>query len=95
MKTIEESTPLLPDVVASLVCAEVSPLIDRHPVAVDPAASLAERAEVHFQRNPEFRKRISGKDGREYLYAFMRHWLAGMLLKAGCPRSEIPADWTR
>ncbi len=93
MKTIEESTPLLPDVVAASVVAEVSGLITLYGEGHHPAAILADRAEVHFQKTPTFRRKILGDSGREHLYAYMRHWLAGMLIAAGCPRNELPAGW--
>lgn len=92
MKTIEQATPLLPLIIASNVVAEVPELVTRH-VGNKAAESLAERAETHFQKTPTFRKKILGDSGREHLYAFMRHWLAGMLLAAGCPRNEIPTGW--
>ena len=92
MKTIEQATPLLPLIIASNVVAEVSELVTRH-VGNKAAENLAERAENHFQKTPTFRKKILGDSGREHLYAFMRHWLAGMLLAAGCPRNEIPTGW--
>jgi hypothetical protein len=42
---------------------------------------LAERAERVFAHNPLWRRRIKRKHGLDWLQAFMRHWLASMLLK--------------
>ncbi len=89
MKTIFEDTPIIPEVIADAVCAEAGELVRFF--LDEPVVSLCERADRHYQGagGPSFARRIRGKDGREYLHGFMRHWLAAMLLEAGCPREKI------
>lgn len=93
MKTIAEDTPLLPHLVADCVCAEAGPLIEHAPA--DAPARLAERAERHYQGagGPQFAKRLRSASGREYLYAFMWHWLAAELVAAGVSRCQLPYGW--
>ena len=89
MKTIEEATPLLPIIIASNVREEV-----RHLNPGQGAVErLAARAEEHYRNSVEFRRKLRGAKGREWLYAFMRHWLAAELVKAGCAREALPEGW--
>ena len=85
---IEDDTPILPTVIADSVIREVQMFFvgkglqdsigeNTEPV-VDYLTNYAERV---YAANTAFRKRIRsrGNAGRDYLYAFMRHWLAGWL----------------
>lgn len=93
MKTISEDTPLIPEIIADTVCAEA--LSAGFALPEGAAASLAARAERQYQGagGPQFAKRCRSASGREYLYAFMRHWLAAMLIENGTPRESIPQSW--
>lgn len=89
---IADDTPLLPEVVAYSVIQEARTFGVKF---FDGAEKyLVERAERHYaQKGNLFRKSIRGNNGREWLSAFMRHWLAGWLLENGVNRSAIPNDW--
>ncbi len=71
---------LLPGVIAQTVCDEVSHFLDveipeRH------ADWLAAKADRYFARNRRFRTLMRGRGNapRDWLYVFMRHWLAALL----------------
>lgn len=94
--TIEESTPLLPYVVADCVIGEVEthvndciPFGDHEKLA----DYLTTKMNHLFQVNETFRKKIRGNSGREYLYCFMRHWLSAELYKRPGMREKIPAHF--
>ena len=93
MKSISDDTPLIPELIADMVIGEAGPLIEHAPA--DPLARLAARAERHYQGagGPQFAKRLRSKCGREYLHAFMRHWLAAELIEAGVSRCQLPYEW--
>jgi hypothetical protein len=85
MKTIDEETVILPVVVAEAVIHELAFYLHGRGIALDVndtlADKLADRAEHCYAVNPAFRKRIrsqadQGRAGRDWLYAFMRHWLS-------------------
>jgi len=42
---------------------------------------LAEKAEKVFAHSEEARRRFKGRRGLDWLYAFMRHWLAALFWK--------------
>jgi hypothetical protein len=86
MKTIPEDTPLIPEIIAEQVVSEIRHL---NPPA-EAAASLAARAEDHYNRDKGFTRKVRSARGREWLYSFMRHWLAGDMVRAGCPRENLP-----
>ena len=84
-KRIEDETALLPHVIADSVIRELF-LLARDTYAAMPTLSetedavtyLTDYAETVYQANPDWRKKIKrGMSGRDYLYSFMRHWLAG------------------
>jgi hypothetical protein len=77
---IEEDTPIIPDIVAGAVCEEASLWLGE-PFPGEWAAELAEHANVVFQHNAGFRRllRRRGNAGRDWLRAFMRHWLCALL----------------
>lgn len=89
--TICDETPIIPEIIADMVCDEAGGLISFLNPKYPPAVRLCERAERHFQGagGPSFARNIRGSKGREYLASFMRHWLAAMLIEAGCPRAQV------
>jgi hypothetical protein len=85
MKTIEEETVLLPIVAADAVIHELALYLHGKGIELkasdDLANKLADRAEHCYAKNPNFRRRLrsqadQGRAGRDWLYAFMRHWLS-------------------
>jgi hypothetical protein len=81
MRTIEQDTPILPYVIADSVIRELARYLHReHSIDLDNAAdletALSSKADRCYQHNAFFAKRIRGASGRDYLYAFMRHWLS-------------------
>ena len=88
---LTRETVLMPYVIADCVIAELyrrllpdaganqlesllnRPLADR----------LADRAERCYEANRKdsFGRNLRGRNGREWLYAFMRHWLSGELAR--------------
>lgn len=88
--SIYSETPLVPVAAADAVIEEVEQYLGRSvPDARGLAADIAEDAEMHFETNARFRRRIQGRSGRDALYAFMRHWTAARL------RQTTPALFRR
>ena len=80
--SIENDTAILPEVVAEQVVEELENAIGTVlPNRRSLMNSLTIRANRTFTASASFRKRISarGERGRDSLYAFMRHWLAGTM----------------
>lgn len=84
-KTIEKETVILPTVVADAVIGELARYLHNKGVTWEPAEGLADKlankAERYYAKNPHFHKRIrsqadQGRAGRDWLCAFMRHWLS-------------------
>lgn len=90
--SIEETTDLIPEVIADNIAAEARSFT--RAVPADAPIFLAARARRHWANNPHFRLKLCRPDGREILYAFMRHWLAAHMLDTGTPRAEIPERWS-
>ena len=86
MQSIETDTPLLPFVIAEAVVQEAQVFLQCE-LPEGCAVRLAAKAEHLYEANRDVRRKLraAGNAGREYLYAFMRHWLYG-LLKAEQPR---------
>lgn len=95
MKTISEDTPLIPEIIADIVVREAGNLIEHALAPAEAVSRLAARAERHYAGDggPQFAKRIRSTHGREYLHAFMRHWLATELIEAGVSRCQLPYEW--
>ncbi len=77
---IEIETVLLPDLIAERVLGEAERCLgQRFPDAW--SVQLAQRAFTCYRRNPRFRLWLnrSGNESRDWLSAFMRHWLTGLL----------------
>ncbi|HAB19046.1 MAG TPA: hypothetical protein PLX89_02350 [Verrucomicrobiota bacterium] len=77
---IECETPLLPEVIAEGVWGEACELL-RSRLPVSWIQRLADRAETLYVRNARFRRRLQepGNRGRDWLWAFTRHWLAALI----------------
>ncbi len=77
---IEHDTPIVPRALAACVCEEASQWL-REPFPQAWVIELAERAEVVYHHNARFRQllRKPGNAGRDWLAAFMRHWLSALL----------------
>ncbi len=74
------------ELIADSVCWEVSQFLrvkmpeDRY------VRWLSAKAEVCFQGNEAFRRKMKGTRCREWLHAFMRHWLSSLLK---CERPDL------
>ena len=78
----EDETALIPGMIATLVWEEACRFLDADlPKGWIP--QLARKAKTIYSHNLRFRAvlRRPGCSGRDSLYAFMRHWLAALLLK--------------
>jgi hypothetical protein len=77
---IEDDTPMVPRAVAERVCEGASLWLGE-PFPREWVGELAERANVVYQHNARFRRllRKPGDAGNDWLAAFMRHWLCGLL----------------
>lgn len=81
-RTISTATPIIPPAIALAVLEEASAWLDT-PLPQHWIGKLAERAETVYARNARFRQLINGRGnvGRDWLWAFTRHWLSGLLAK--------------
>ena len=82
-KTIDVDTPILPLVVADSVVDEAAACLGAE-IPRTYSDRLAARADEVYAHNEHFARRIrsvarGGNVGRDTLYVFMRHWLAGYL----------------
>lgn len=77
---IEDDTPIVPRAVAEQVCERASLWLGEA-LPREWALELAERANVVYQHNAKFRRLLNrrGDAGKEWLAAFMRHWLCALL----------------
>lgn len=77
---IETDTPLIPAGVARSVREEVGVWLGE-PLPQRWVRELAARANTVYAHNAQFRRYIRGKGtrGRDWLWVFMRHWLADLL----------------
>ncbi len=80
---IANDTPIIPEVMARTVKEELSTFLRLETDELQGSESaLVERAEGCYRLNEHVRRciRRKGNKGRDYLFAFMRHWLAGWVL---------------
>jgi hypothetical protein len=79
---IEFDTPIVPRAVAMSVWEEASVWLHEE-LPREWVNELAIRANVIYGRNPHFRRllRRRGHLGRDWLWAFTRHWLAALIWK--------------
>ena len=77
---LERDTQLMPWLIADTVCGEVSRFLG---VEIPARYSdwLDAKAERRYARKDHFRKLLRGRGNapRDWLYSFMRHWLAALL----------------
>ena len=93
---IELETPIVPRAVAECVCEEASAWL-HEPLPRRWIRELTARANTVYAHNDRFRRHIRGNAdrGRDYLWMFMRHWLAA-LVRAHRPQlySRFPASFS-
>ena len=77
---IDWDTVIIPRAVAEGVCEEVTVWLQT-PLPRRWVHELIAHANTVYAHNERFRRRIngSGNKGRDYLWMFMRHWLAALL----------------
>lgn len=77
---IESDTPIVPRLIMEAVCEEAAVWLGQ-PLPRRWARELTARANTIYARNPSFRRKVkaSGDLGRDYLWTFARHWLAGLI----------------
>ena len=94
---LQRESALAPVAVAHGVCAEAGVFLGAE-LPAGWAELLVEKAAIVSAHNPRFRSllRQHGERGRDWLWAFMRHWLAA-LLKQQRPAffSRLPEDFCR
>src|SRR6266540_6081033 len=80
--SIVAETPLVPRAAAEAVWEEACALVGEE-LPGEWIVVLIEKAEGIYKHSPRFRRRLRGADrsGRDWLWAFMRHWLAALLLE--------------
>lgn len=91
IQALWEKTALLPSVVADTVLNEVEAFLNQD-LPKEWSKRLEEKANTVWEHNRTWRRkmlRASGNSGRDMLYMFMRHWLAGIMQK------EQPALYKR
>jgi hypothetical protein len=78
--SIGGDTPLVPRAAAEAVWEEACELVGEE-LPREWIAMLIEKAEVIYGRSTRYRRWLRGSDrsGRDWLWAFMRHWLAALL----------------
>lgn len=87
LKSISEDTPLIPEIIADQVIAEARQKHSDLPEGL--CDRLCVRAEMHYQQGKQFTRKIRSSKGREWLHAYMVHWLAAILIRGNFPHREI------
>lgn len=94
-RRIQNDTPIVPRAVAEAVWQEANVYL-RTELPRPWARRLAVRAQLVYQRNAQFREllRRDGDAGRDWLWAFTRHWLAALIAKQ-LPElhARLPGDY--
>src|SRR6266567_4168166 len=77
---IESDTPIVPRAIMEAVCEEAGIWLGQ-PLPRRWIRELAARANAVYAHNPRFRRKVRarGNSGRDYLWAFTRHWLSGLM----------------
>src|SRR2546425_3626602 len=77
---IELDTPIVPSAIAAAVWEEAGVWLGQ-PLPRRWIRELTAYANTVYSHNPSFRRRVRGQGttGRDYLWAFVRHWLAGLM----------------
>src|SRR5437879_881291 len=80
MPRIELDTPIVPRAVMEAVCEEAGVWLGQ-PLPRRWVRELTAYANTVYAHNPRFRRKVRapGDRGRDYLWAFTRHWLAGLM----------------
>ena len=89
--------PLVPGALAWSVVEEAEAALG-HPLRgrAGYVRALVIHAEEVTGANAAFRRRVGGAQGREYLAAFLRHWLAARLLaRQPATFRRLPAEFSR
>jgi hypothetical protein len=79
---IESDTPIVPRAVMEAVLEEAGVWLGQ-PLPRRWIRELTARANTVYANNPYFRRNVcaTGDKGRNYLWAFTRHWLSGLMWK--------------
>jgi hypothetical protein len=77
---IARDTPLLPRAAAEAVWEEASEFLGEA-LPAEWISVLTEKAETIYAHSSNYRRRLRGRGdtGRDWLWSFMRHWLAALL----------------
>ena len=77
---IELDTPIVPSAIAVAVVEEAGVWLGQ-PLPRRWIRELTAYANTIYAHNPRFRRKVRGQGntGRDYLWAFTRHWLAGLM----------------
>jgi len=77
---IELDTPIVPRAIAAAVIEEAGVWLGQ-PLPRRWIRELTAYANTVYAHNPRFRRKVRGQGtrGRDYLWAFVRHWLAGLM----------------
>lgn len=82
---IEDKTGLLLNLIAEMVFGEAAGISEKvvYENEAQDAAKLVDKFMGVINANEFFRKKIFGKGnlGRDWAYCFMRHWMAGLMVK--------------
>ena len=73
-------TPLVPRAAGEAVREEACRLVGEE-LPREWIALLVQKAETIYGRSARFRHRLRSTRGRDWLWAFMRHWLAALVLR--------------
>ncbi|MDP1591874.1 MAG: hypothetical protein Q8M07_29210 [Prosthecobacter sp.] len=80
MNNVPTLDALVPHAAATQIVEELERLTEsKVPDAAPLVAHLVQHAEEIAAASESFRRKLRGKLGREWLYSFMRHWLAAEL----------------
>jgi hypothetical protein len=77
---IELETPIVPSAIAAAVLEEAGVWLGQ-PLPRRWIRELTGYANTVYAHNPRFRRKVRGpgNTGRDYLWAFVRHWLTGLM----------------
>ena len=80
MPRIESDTPIVPRAVMEAVCEEAGVWLGQ-PLPRRWIRELTAHANTVYAHNSRFRRNVRAKGnlGRDYLWTFTRHWLAGLM----------------
>lgn len=95
MSKIEKQTDILVGVVAQSVCLEACQHIGSEK-PYEYIDFLANKAESCYNKRENFRKKINGRNGRDWMYSFMRHWISAKIKEemGVAAFKKLPADYS-